>query len=117
MVGWHHLNGHGFEQTLGGGKGQGSLACCSPWGRRVGHDLETEQRQQINCAFKLAGKTRSNVDFSYSLEFHVRRTWRRGNTTPDLGPGPLLFPLSALSNSVKAPSVSSFLSTFLQMAS
>ena len=33
MVGWHHqLNGHEFEQTLGDGEGQGSLACCSPWG-------------------------------------------------------------------------------------
>ena len=32
-VGWHHrLNGHEFEQTLGGSEGQGSLACCSPWG-------------------------------------------------------------------------------------
>ena len=30
MVGWHHwLNGHEFEQTLGDGEGQGSLACCS----------------------------------------------------------------------------------------
>ena len=29
MVGWHHwLNGHEFEQTLGDGEGQGSLACC-----------------------------------------------------------------------------------------
>ena len=36
MVGWHHwLNGHEFEQTLGDGDGQGSLACCSLWGRRV----------------------------------------------------------------------------------
>ena len=36
MVGWHHrLNGHEFEQTLGDGKGQASLVCCSPWGRRV----------------------------------------------------------------------------------
>ena len=32
MVGWHQsLNGHEFEQTLRGGEGQGSLACCSPW--------------------------------------------------------------------------------------
>ena len=32
MVGWHHrLNGHEFEQTLGDGEGQGSLACCRPW--------------------------------------------------------------------------------------
>ena len=33
MIGWHHwLNGHEFEQTLGDSEGQGSLACCSPWG-------------------------------------------------------------------------------------
>ena len=33
MVGWHHqLNGYKFEQALGVGKEQGSLACCSPWG-------------------------------------------------------------------------------------
>ena len=35
MVGWHHqLNGHAFEQTLGDSEGQGSLACCSPWGHK-----------------------------------------------------------------------------------
>ena len=33
MVGFYHqLNGHEFEQTLGDDEGQGSLACCSPWG-------------------------------------------------------------------------------------
>ena len=33
MVGWHHrVNGHEFEQASGVGDGQGSLACCSPWG-------------------------------------------------------------------------------------
>ena len=33
MVGWHHwLKGYEFEQTLGDSVGQGSLACCSPWG-------------------------------------------------------------------------------------
>ena len=33
MVEWHHqLNGHEFEQALGDGKAQGSLACCSSWG-------------------------------------------------------------------------------------
>ena len=32
MVGWHHqLSGYEFEQALGVGNGQGSLACCSPW--------------------------------------------------------------------------------------
>ena len=39
MVGWHHrLNGQEFEQAPGDGEVQGSLACCSPWGCRVGHD-------------------------------------------------------------------------------
>ena len=34
-VGWHHwLNGHEFEQALGEGEGQGSLACCSSWGHK-----------------------------------------------------------------------------------
>ena len=35
MVGWHHrLEGHKFEQASGVGDGQGSLACCSPWGHK-----------------------------------------------------------------------------------
>ena len=41
MVGWHHqLNGHEFEQAPGVGDGQGSLACCSPWGRK---ELDTTE--------------------------------------------------------------------------
>ena len=35
MVGPHHwLNGHEFEQALGDGEGQGSLACSGPWGHK-----------------------------------------------------------------------------------
>ena len=45
MVEWHYwLNGHEFEQTPCDSEGRGSLVCCSPWGRRVRHDLETEQQ-------------------------------------------------------------------------
>ena len=33
-----------FEQALGDGEGQRSLACCSPRGHRVGHDWATEQQ-------------------------------------------------------------------------
>ena len=34
-VGWRYqFNGHMFEQTPGGSKGQGSLARCSPWGHK-----------------------------------------------------------------------------------
>jgi len=43
IVGWHHLlNGHEFEQAPGIGDGQGSLTCCSPWGRRVSRKRVTE---------------------------------------------------------------------------
>ena len=42
MVGWHHrLNG----QALGDGEGQGSLACCSPWGRK---ELDTTEGPNNN---------------------------------------------------------------------
>ena len=35
MVRWHHwLNGYEFEHALGDDEGQGSLVCCSPWGRK-----------------------------------------------------------------------------------
>ena len=44
MVGWHHqLDGHEFEQALGDGEGQGSLTCCSPWGRK-----ELDTAEQLN---------------------------------------------------------------------
>ena len=34
-AGWYHrLEGHEFEQAPGVGDGQGSLACCSPRGRK-----------------------------------------------------------------------------------
>ena len=43
MNGWHHwLNGHKFVQAPWVGDGQGGLACCDSWGRRVRHDWPTE---------------------------------------------------------------------------
>ena len=45
MVGWYHwLNGHEFEQALGDGDGQGSLACCSPWGCK---ELDTDRKSVV----------------------------------------------------------------------
>ena len=42
MVGWYHrLDGSEFEQAPGVTDGQGSLACCSPWGRK---ELDTTER-------------------------------------------------------------------------
>ena len=44
IVGWHHwCCGHEFEQALGIGDGQGSLACCSPWGLK-----ELDMTEQLN---------------------------------------------------------------------
>ena len=41
VVGRHHqLDGHGFEQALGVGDGQGGLVCCSPWGHK---ELDTTE--------------------------------------------------------------------------
>ena len=50
MVGWHHrLDGPEFEQAPGVGDGQGSLACCSPWGHKESDTTErlngTERQQ------------------------------------------------------------------------
>ena len=44
MFGWHHrLDGHEFEQAPEVGDGQGSLACCSPWGCK-----ESDMAEQLN---------------------------------------------------------------------
>ena len=44
MVEWHHqLDGHEFEQAPGVGEGQGSLACCIPWGHK-----ESDTTEQLN---------------------------------------------------------------------
>ena len=41
MAGWNHrLNGHKFEQSMGDGEGQGSLACCNPWSCKELHMTE-----------------------------------------------------------------------------
>ena len=61
MVEWHHqLNGHEFDQALGVGDGQGSLACCSPWDHKESDT--TEQLNWTELIYRLA-------DFSL---FHFR---------------------------------------------
>ena len=51
MVGSHHqLNGHKFEQALGDGEGQGSLACCSP---RVLKESDTTEQLNNKCVLML----------------------------------------------------------------
>ena len=47
-------------------EGQGSLASCSPWGHRVGHDLTTEQQQQQGNEWVCTGASRNgNKDCTF----------------------------------------------------
>ena len=44
MLGWHHqFDGFEFGQAPRVGDDQGSLACCSPWGRK-----ESDTSEQLN---------------------------------------------------------------------
>ena len=55
MVEWHHrLNGHEFEQALGDGDEQGSLACCSPWGHK-----ELDMTESLNSTRQEGGPAQS----------------------------------------------------------
>ena len=70
MVGWHHrLNGHEFEQALGGGEGQGSLVCCSPWGHKQcwsPWDRPTERLNNNNGSMR-------NVKWKHSWKFKIQK--------------------------------------------
>ena len=53
MVEWNHcFKGHEFEQTLGNSEGQGSLACCSPWGHK-----ESDTVEQLNTNNRVIGES------------------------------------------------------------
>ena len=43
VVSNHQFYGHEFEQAPGVSAGRGSLACCSPWGRK-----ELDTTEQLN---------------------------------------------------------------------
>ena len=50
MVEWYHqLDVHEFEQALRDGEGQGSLACCSPWGLNESDMTEESDRTYENA--------------------------------------------------------------------
>ena len=50
MVGlYHRLYGRALEQALGVGDGQGSLACCNPWGHK-----ESDMTEQLHFHFSLS---------------------------------------------------------------
>ena len=54
MVGWHHWrDGNEFEQAPGVYDGEGSLVCCSPWGRK-----ESDITEQLNWTDSQRSKSR-----------------------------------------------------------
>ena len=57
MVGWlQQLNTHESEQTPGDGEGEGSLACCSPWGHKGSDMTERLNNNKGNCQRWLSGR-------------------------------------------------------------
>ena len=46
------IDGHEFEQASGVGDGQGSLACCSPWGHKESDRTENVNNFQNNPKMK-----------------------------------------------------------------
>ena len=53
-------NGHEFEQALGDGDGQGSLACCSPWGHK---ESDTTERLNWPKGPPVNGYSTASYDF------------------------------------------------------
>ena len=51
------INGHEFEQTLGNGEGQGSMACCSPWSCK-----ESDTTQHLNKVEQGGQKTQQGAE-------------------------------------------------------
>ena len=67
MVGWHHqLNRHQFEQALGDSEGQGSLACCSPWGHK-----ESDMTERLSNNSSFASSTLWKLTALFRIMSHI----------------------------------------------
>ena len=74
MVGWHHgLNGHEFEQAPGDGDGQGSLACCSPWGCK-----ELDMTEWLNNTIPLFNFCFYCLPFWSQIQNNFHHKWNQG---------------------------------------
>ena len=71
MVRWHHrLNGHKFKQTQGDSEGQGSLACCSPWGHKE-LDMTERLTEPKNESSRISRSLFPLLLTSYIIMVHV----------------------------------------------
>ena len=74
MIRWYHqLNGRESEQTLGDGKGQASLECCSLQDHTVGHNLVTKQQWQSKLCQQSKQEHRANATISKTELFYIDR--------------------------------------------
>ena len=75
-VGWHHqLDGHEFEQAPGFRDGQGSLACCSPWGHKK---LDTTEWTELNWGIANGQRRWEELwPIRESIHLHLARSIRR----------------------------------------
>ena len=77
MVRWHHqFYGYEFEQALGVGDGQGSLACCSSWGHK-----ESDMTERLNwlmaSVWDYTGPFYASVNLVIVLQGPPLSTWGR----------------------------------------
>ena len=73
VVGWHHqFNAYEFEQAPEDGEGQGSLACCSPWGHK---ELDTTEWLNNNKEIKYQHK---RITFKvYYIVSNAVKKWKQ----------------------------------------
>ena len=66
MAGWHHgLDGRESEWTPGVGDGQGGLACCNSWGRKV-----SDMTKRLNWT----ELTQLKRIFTYNITYYILHT-------------------------------------------
>ena len=83
MVGWHHqLNGHEFEQALGVGNGQASLAWCSSQVPKS--QTQMNHWSELSHSYMTTGEAIRNPFYSTwsaTRRYHLQRTiYKPGNT-------------------------------------
>ena len=66
------LDRHEFEQPLGVGEGQGSLVCCSPWGRK-----ESNTTERLNCTETIQKCSPVKKNINNHKEKWANEIWRK----------------------------------------
>ena len=101
------INGHEPEQAPGVGEGQGSLACCSPWGRKESDmtgQLNNRTAEPNDWTFSELGASvmKNAVSTAHWHESHIRtRRSTAGHREGKAAWGPPLYLLDR--HTVRAP--------------